>query len=204
MIQVPVVRGGDFAANALIYKPPSDNLINYLKGNMAHIWDKASQYTSQFCQTVQDMYNSLNSDDVILKSKLLLNQFGSHISQDAIYVVPYEHLNEANLMMQRYIMSQPDMNKLHKRNMCFGYAETYFEREPDTFGEERLDYQAVMDGVLQYDRNDGIGYTCHYSNMESDTPLSTIDQFSILDTWDNVVRALEEGKDPSDPLYEDL
>lgn len=204
MIQVPVIRGGDFAANALIYKPPSDNLINYLKGNMSHIWDKVNQYSSQFCQTVQSMFNSVNHDDVIQRSKILLNQYGTHISQEAIMTIPYERLNEANMMMQRYIMAQPDMNKLYKKNMCYGYAETFVPTEPDTYGEDLLDYQQVMDGVLQHARDDGISYTCHYSNMVSDTPLSIIDTISILDTWDNVVRALEEGKDPSNPLFEDF
>lgn len=204
MIQVPVIRGGDFAANALIYKPPSNGLIDYIRSNMSHIVDKASQYSSQFVQTIQNMYNSFNSDDTIMKSKLLLNQYGSHLSQDVIYHVPYEALNTANLMMQRYIMSHPEINKLHRKNMCYGYAETFVDDELDTYGEERLSYQQVMDGVLKFDKKDGMGYTSHFSNMYSDNPLSIIDVVSIIDTWDNVTRALEEGKDPTNPLFEDL
>ena len=99
--------------------------------------------------------------------------------------------------MQQYIMSEPTLNKLHKQNRCYGYQDTYVEVEPDTYGQERVLYQRVMDGVMQFDE-EGLCFINHYTNSD-EVELTTVEKISVLDTWHHVRRLIAEGIDPTDP-----
>lgn len=197
MINVNVVNGGDFAADALLYKQPSATLMNYLNDNINSIVTTTANLSNTFINSVKNMYNKAYDATVLTASKLLLNTVGYSGDQNALYTYHYGSDIQPTLVMQEYIMANPIVDKLYQRNMCFGYMDTYKDPEPDTTGEERLVYQRVMDGVLQFD-NEGNGYVKHYSNRD-DIELSIVDKLSVLDTWDTVARYIAEGIDPTDP-----
>ena len=201
MFKVNVVDGGELAANALIYKQPPPSLTQYLTTNMANVLERVGSISTGFVENVKAMYNKYNSADVINASKLLLHKVGMHFDNWAIYRVPYEHFHNANLIMQQYIMVQPSIYKLHSTNRCYGFQDTYIDPEPDTPLEERTRYQQVMDGVLQFDKNEE-GYLKFYSNEEDE--LHIVDKVSILDTWDDLGKMIARGLDPTDPDYESL
>lgn len=82
-----------------------------------------------------------------------MHQAGTHLSEDVIMPYSVDNLGDANLIMQRYIMSNPVISELDRKGLCFGFADTYINLEPDTYGEERLDYQTVMDGVYRLEED---------------------------------------------------
>jgi len=202
MIRVNVVNGGDIAANALIYRPPDNRLLSFLNDNISKAVEYTSNAASGFANTVVNMYNKFNSSESLNAAKLMLYNAGTHLNQDIIYPVMYDNLGNANLIMQRYIISEPQMNNLYTRNMCYGYQDTYVDIDKGSVGKDRLDYQNVMDGVLQHD-NDGNGYFNYYSNSD-DTILHKFDKLAILETWDNVALMISNGLDPSDPDNNEL
>lgn len=202
MFKVDVVNGGDLAARALIYKQPSYSMTDYFLNNMNNVFNTVNNLSTSFVEGVKSIYDKFNSNEVVLASKQLLHQAGMSFNDWSIYTVPYGHFHEANLGMQQYIMMQPDIFKRYSENRCYGFQETFIDPEPDTPLEERAMYQSVMDGVIQYEK-DGTGFHKHYSNS-SDEELSVIDKLSVLDTWHEVQRMLQEGFDPTDPDYEEL
>jgi len=201
-MQVNVIRGGDAAFNALLYPPPDQKFLNYLQTNIQSAKESFTGLGTQFVNTVQNMYNKYNSTEAINASKALLQSTGTHFNQHVIYPVGYDNFNTANLMMQRYVMSQPSISEMYRDNMCHGYQETYFDPEPNTYGEDRTDYRRVMDGVLQYDEEDA--YFNYYSQDSEEDDLDDMDKLSILDTWDNALRLINEGVDPTSPDLDDL
>ncbi len=203
MFRVNVIRGGDVAANALIYRPPDNALLEYLNNSINSAIEHTSSLSDRFVSTVRGMYDKFNSSAAIAASKALLYNAGMHFNQDTIYPVSYDNLSTANLAMQRYIMAQPLMSNLYKKNMCYGFQNTYLNMEPETYGKDRLEYQRVMDGVLQHDKN-GDAYIMHYSNDDYVDELHVFDKLSVLDTWNNVARMIANGYDPSDPEQGDL
>lgn len=202
MFKVDVVNGGDLAARALIYKQPSYNMTEYFLNGMNNVFNTVNNLSTAFVDNVKSLYNKFNSNEVIIASKQLLHQAGMSFNDRSIYTVPYNHFHEANLTMQQYIMLQPDVFKRYSENRCHGFQDTYIDPEPDTPLEERIMYQNVMDGVLQFDK-EGDGYIKFYTNT-SDEELDIFDKLSILDTWHDVQRMLIEGIDPTDPDYEEL
>lgn len=197
MFKANVVNGGDVAANALLYRQPDTTVMDYLKHNMNTIFNHATNLSDRFVNTVKSMYNKVHDSSVMTASKLLLNNAEYVLDQHTLYAVPYEGFNNINLAMQQYVMAYPEINKLNRQNKCYGFQDTYVDPEPDTYSEERYDYQRVMNGVLQHN-SEGLAYSKHYSNTD-EVKLDNIDRISILDTWHNVARYLAENIDPTDP-----
>ncbi len=196
---VNTIKGGEMALNAMLYKQPDSNLLNYLQNNIQSAIDNTSAVGSRFVDTVKTMYNRFNDSSIINASKALLFKTGSHMNQTVIYPVAYENIGNANLIMQQYIMAYPEVDKLYQRNMCYGFQDTYINTDPH-HGVESVEYMQVMDGVLQFDGN-GEGYVTHYSyhHSDKDNELDVFDKLNVLDTWENVQRLIAGGIDPTDP-----
>ena len=124
-MQVNVLRGGEAAFNSLVFPPPDSRLLNYFSENIKSAYDVLGNAGHRFMDTVKTMYDKYNSEAALNTSKLLMYQAGMHFNQNMIYPVPMEQLGLANNMMQYYIMAQPDVNILYKKDMCYGYQDTY-------------------------------------------------------------------------------
>lgn len=196
MIACDVVGGGEYGANALLYKPLSQHTIAYLNDRLNSTLERIKSVGSSFVNATRGLYDKYNSREAIQRAKMVLHGAGMHLAQDIIYPVRYDAYRDINLLMQRYVMSQPDVSDMYRRNLCHGFQDTFVDPEPGTYGEDRYDYQRVMSGVLQFEEN-GDGYFKFYSNDDPEEELDNLDKISVLDSWDTVVRLIAEGKDPT-------
>lgn len=196
---VPVIRGGQAAFDALVYPPADNRLLTYLNNNIQSAITTTNALSDRFVSTVKNMYDKFNSSAALNASKALLHRVGMHFNQNVIYPVNENSIGSANLIMQQYIMANPTVNHLYEQNRCYGYTDTYFNYEPNTYGKERLDYQRVMTGVLQFDKGGDDGYVVHYSNGDTQDDLHHMDKISILDTWNVVELLIAREIDPTDP-----
>jgi len=194
---------GDQAFNALVYKPPEPRFLDYLQNNVARAGEVLGNVGRSFVEQTTNLYDSVNNSAFVNSARAMLMNMGTHLSQDVIHRVDRNNMHEANLTMQQYIMANPNMNKLHQKNMAYGFQETYYDMEPGVYGEERLDFQRVMDGIVRVDKKDEYTYVNHYSNSD-DVELNQFEQLTILDTWDEVNSMIAMGIDPSDPLQDEL
>lgn len=197
MIQANVLSGGEFMEQALLYRQPEPRVMAYLQNNLNSVLERGQHYTDQFVSNLTGLYNMAYSDAAIKASKQLLSQAEISLSEDVIYVVPEEALPNANHLMQQYIMAHRELSENYRKNLVQGYPDTFYDRQPGSFGEDRYDYQNVMSDILQHD-SDGEGYIKTYSNTDDRDELDLIDKLSILDTWRNVSNALVKGVDPTD------
>jgi len=201
-MQVNVINGGDQAFSALVYRPPEQGLLDYFQNNLTTAAQMLGDAGRGFMDTAYSMYDKFNNSAVINAGKALLMNVGTHLNQQAIYYVDQNHMPDANLMMQSYIMANPVMNNLYQRDMSYGFQDTYYDLEPDNKGVERYDYQRVMDGVVTFDK-EGLGIVTSYHNSD-ETELDMMEKITILDTWQQVEYMIACGVDPSDPEQGDL
>lgn len=201
---VNVIQGGEQGFNAMIYKQPDQNLLNYLQDNISHAATAFGGMANSFMDQARNMYEKFNNSAVINASKALMMNVGTHLNQNTIYHIDQNNIGASNMMMQHYIMAHPEVDKLYQKNMCYGFQDTYYDLEPDNSGEDRYAYQRVMTGVLQFEKN-GDGYINHYSNDDYyEEELCMMDKFSVLDTWSTVANMLANGIDPTDPDLNEL
>lgn len=202
MIPVNTISGGENMERAILYRPPSRELYDYLQNNYQSALSYIQDTGSQFMANVKDLYNRFTSSEAIANAKATLMNAGIHFSQDVIYPLEYNRLNQANLMMQRYMMSHPKVSNLYKKHMVYGFQDTWIDREPNTYGEDRYDYGRVMDGVLQFD-SEGNGYIEYFIQNDEDIygelELTERERDIILDMYDLVNIAIANGLDPTDP-----
>lgn len=199
MIDVDVMRGGDYGASALIYKPLSQDTSMYLQRHLDSTLQSIRNVGNNFVDAVKGLYNRFSSSDAINRAKMYLHNAGMHLSQDVIYPVKYDRYT-VNLIMQRYIMSYPEVNELYRKNKCNGFQDSFLDPEPGAYGTDRFDYQRVMDGWMQFEKDEEqIAYFNHFSNSDEEPELNVLDQIAIRDTWDTVARLIAEGVDPTDP-----
>ena len=205
MIDVDVVHGGEFGANALIYKPMSQSTSEYLHRHLDSALASIRNVSSNFVDSVKNLYNRFSSAEAINRAKMFLHSAGMHLAQDVIYPVRYDRYRDINLIMQSYVMAKPEVSELYRKNKCYGFQDTYIDPEPNCYGKDRFDYQRVMDGWIQYENDDDqLGYFMHYSNSDPQDELSTMDQIAVQSTWDVVARLIAEGIDPTHPDGESL
>jgi len=199
-MQVRTIDGGRDAFNALLYNTPTAGTLDWLNNNINRARETLGGVADHLVEATTRLYNKVNSNAVLNAAKSLIAEQGGSIDQYALYELDYGTIRNANYMMQQYVMTNPIVNERYHDNMCHGYEETYYDAEPGVVGKDRLDYQRVMDGVLQFD-NDGNGYVQHYSN-EDEAELCISDKFNILRSWEVAENMLLREEDPTDPNIE--
>lgn len=193
-MKVNVIRGGDLAANAFLYGVPDPGVINYLQAGIQKAAEVTGNMGRSFIESAKAIYDRFNSSSAINAAKALLYNVTDHMGGMTIQHLTVDNY-KPNIIMQRYIMCQPEIANLYKQNMCNGFQDSYIDLEPNTYGKERFEYDLIMDGVLQLEQEDP--YMIHTSQTLYDD-LESLDQFAILNTWDTVANMLANGKDPTD------
>ena len=197
-MQFQVISGGDAAAAALLYKPPPQSLSDYLYNNMEHVINTASNLSSSFVESVKNMYNTVHSEAAKSFNNFIKYTAGEHLGDNVIYTISKPDIPNANPIMQRYIMAEPRIHDLYRRDLLYGYGSSYTPLESKVDNEDSVLYSNAMDGVVQFDE-EGNGYVLHYSDSNHDIipEVSKYEKLSILETWDNVRSLLADGIDPT-------
>jgi len=195
---VNMISGGDSAFRALAHTIPDQRLIQHLGNNINNLKTTLGNVGTRFIENAQNMYERFNNSAAISAAKNALFASGMAMNEHTIYPVRLDRWNDANLIMQRYILSEPTVNKLYVDNMCNGFEATQVDNDPGFVGSDRSDYRRVMDGVLYFDK-DGTGLVTHYTNDDDIDDLDFMDKLAVLDTWDNAKLLLAQGIDPTDP-----
>lgn len=201
-MRVNIIDGGNTTVQALLYTPTSQNFINYIQANLPSLDNAIKGLNSNFIQTIHNTFINNYSDEALLQGRIYLYNTGQiqYLDYNNLYV-------PNNYIMQQYIMAQPDLNKLYRKGLVYGYNDTYVDLEVDTYGKDNSAYRRVMDGVLDFvETKDGEfeSFVHTYSQDDEDylgEDISVQDQIKILDTWNNVTLALYDKLDPTDPEY---
>lgn len=67
MIPCDVVGGGEYGANALLYKPLSQQTLSYLNDRLNSTLDRMKDIGGLFTQSVRSLYDKYNSREAIQK-----------------------------------------------------------------------------------------------------------------------------------------
>ena len=99
-----------------------------------------------------------------------------------------EELRNANLNMQRWIMTHPYIHTLYTNNNIDGYSNTYVELLPkkEMNAKENYNYRRVMDGVIQ-DKDDRWYFKTYIEDLlPGDRDLDFREKVKILNTWEYI------------------
>jgi len=198
-MNVNVVNGGEQAFGVILGGTPSQSKLNWLEQNIQQGAERLGNLGGAIVDRAVSLYDKFNNLAVINAGKQLL---ANTLVTDPNVIYPITDINglpNANYIMQQYIMVNPLVDSYVSQGLLYGFADTYYDREPSLAAKDKSSYQAVMDGVVQVSDDEEL-YIMHYSNT-SDEELTMSDKLSILDTWAQLEYAiLESDFDPTEPL----
>lgn len=138
-------------------------------------------------EDARQKWDQFMGSDAMRKARAVKERlFGGsvYLPDAAMLYTNLSQLQNAGLVMQRYIMSEPVTRKLYHEQRIDGYSTTYVDPQPGKIGEEDYNYRQVMQGAV-VDTEDG-GWTCRTwvdDVVEGEVALKFDERSNIRGTW---------------------
>lgn len=177
--------------------------LNYMSGlgsNQASLdyfrqnYEKVNRYlgnaNNAFKSSVSNIYNNFISSEAISRAKQTISKLdlGAGFNDTIVHYVQDPRL--ARGVMRDYIMANPKVDELFRRNILEGYATTDYQHSKIPL-EYRKEYQEVMDGIVEDD-----GTSVSYCDSTEDW-ISIHEQQAVRRTWDQVSIMINNDEDPT-------
>lgn len=204
MIALPAMAGGADAFDGLLYPPQHHNTNRFLQTELQKLQQLATnggEILQGIYQTAMQKWNDFQNGASARIAQAARRAVASMIG-DVFTIYPMaslEIIQQASPVMQRWIMTMPDIRTLHHRNACSAYDGNYVDHHPGVIGMDHYDYRRVMDGVVVQTDTHAYSTTISEELYEGDSALSFRQQIDILDTWEAMKQYIELGYDPSSP-----
>jgi len=200
-MQISTMMGDDLSFRSLAYgyeKHPGT--LSFMENTMNNVSNVLTAGGQAFLSTARSIYDNLNNSHAMQLARAACNKMGNMFARTDIHeITEISNIQNANLIMQRYIMACPEVRSVFQSQLCNGYSETYIDMYPGKIGEDHYDYRRVENGIL----NDADERITHYLDVlvEGDRELMFDEQLAIKKTWQKVAELMQYGTvDPTDPL----
>ena len=152
------------------------------------------------------VYGGINQADAMNRLRMLGNQYMEIFQPDAIlYLQTMEHFQNANAIMQRGLMANPEVRQMYHQGAIDGYAETYVDYDPNVYGNEHYDFRRATSNVWIMDSEGNYSMTDWCDYVAEGDLLSFEEQHAIQKSWDNMLGILaQRKKDPTSVWGSDI
>jgi hypothetical protein len=168
----------------LVYGDKTNVIKSYLEQQLAQIPAVFNEFGQRVYETLNQSYHWVT--DQLTKYQIFnqLKQQNVHLGNNAFReLLSFEELQNANILMQRWVMAHPDVRYLYLENNIEGYPDTYVNVFGNDIGENDYNYRRVMDGVLQSDDEKWWFKVYNEDLMIGDRELEHREKVMILNTW---------------------
>ena len=190
-----VLRMSAPALDSMLYGNKSELINNYLVQQMQQIKPAFNEFSNRIYQNLQTSYNFIND-------KLVQYGILSELHQQGVQVVDnyYMELNSfaalqnANLTMQRWVISHPQVKQMYLDQNIDGYSETYKNVFGGGVGEQDYNHRRIMEGVVQDTPNGFIIKNFIEDLLPGDRQPTHYEQVQMLHTYDAIDHILSTCK----------
>lgn len=207
---IPVTVGSSEEFNAMAFGQKHPGTINFLQNQISNIQNMSNIFTDagrMFVTAATDMFNRYNSEEALRRVSAAVRKV-SHVFQSNTirHIHDIGGLQQAPVIMQRYIMAEPTVRNMYLEQRCDGYSGTYVNMHGNAVGEDHYDYRRVMNGIvadhIEEDGETNWKCTLYYEELiEGDRELTIEEQDDVINTWDAIKYAMKLGED--DPTSAD-
>ena len=159
-----------------------------------------STTAQSFFNQAASLYTMISSSDAVQALRnLTVKAENAWQSNTISYLNNLEQIQCAPLVMQRYLMAQPDVRKMYLNGEVSGYGESYENLHGDGVGVQHYDWRRVMDGIATIN-DDSVQFTQYVEDTRDDAELTVFEKVDILRTWNVLQAELSAGEqDPTSP-----
>ena len=178
------------AIDKMLYGDRSNFLSTYLQNQLNNIGPAFNAMGERLYNAVLNSYNFVTDK---LTQYGIRNELAStgiqYLDNYYVELTSWQALNDANVTMQRFIMSHPTVRQLYLDQNLDGYSNTYTNVFGKGVGEEDYNYRIATDGVLMDD-----GYKHYYEDlMPGDRKLDHYEKDILQNTFSAIDWVLENS-----------
>lgn len=201
-----VLYGGERELNLFTAGEPHPSMLQYMRETAGVIGNYIQQTGNTFAQGVVHTYENYFSDPALRHARAALSKVKSYFQSDKITELESIYdIQQAQPVMQRYIMANPTLGEMYYQGRCEGYG--YVDPFAGQYGEANYNYRRVMNGLLVQtpitdDAPEGNWAFNIYVEelMEGDRELDLHEQTAITETWAKIRFSLANSLvDPTSP-----
>lgn len=202
-----VTEGNPLSFNFLAFPEQHQATLQYLENQFTNISNTLTDAGRRFVETSRAIYQREHDVGLIAKAKALVRTAKNIFHPNTIVPLnTLEEIRSAQPIMQRYIMSFPELRKLYFSQRIDGYSDTYADVEPGRIGPGHYDYRRATNGMIMDEVDEDGHYRWRVSQyMEElrygDRELTFTEKADILSTWDVIKMYLDHAVDPTN-VYE--
>lgn len=198
-----VITGGARTFSALAYQNQHPENQNYFAQKLQNFTqtfgDAVGNVAGGFMSNAGELFDKFYGSEAVRLAKAAVRKVKSIWERDDIReLFGIGEIQQAKLIMQRWIMAEPVYRQMYHEQRCDGFSNSYVDLEPGAVGDAHYDYRRVMDGLLVDDEEEGWSMTHYIEDLrEGDVDLELDEQLTILSVWDVVrMHAKAGGEDP--------
>lgn len=171
---------------------PSDDTMNFLRDKLNKNIDYCKSIGFDFYNETKDKFESYFSNSSIDKARRIVNKISNRSNVDYICYLPdIDSIQNTGLVMQRWVMANPEVRKLYHRQLCDGYSSTYEDVFPNDIKEDHYDYRRVTDGVMMENKEGNYTTKWYIEDLlPSDRHLTSNEKIDIINTWNIINNSL--------------
>lgn len=187
-------HSGYDSIKSLLYKPHTETMQNFFRDNVEGLYNAGINMSETFVQGAKNLYDRYSSSEAVNKAKQMLYNTRVTLDRQTIYPIDMNNINNISPMMERWLLSSPDIIPLYEKQLCSGFDGTV---EP--FSIHKRD--KVFNGILQDTEERGLEITYTFDDEED---MNFYSQLSILETWSLAKQLLDHGFDATSADLDEL
>lgn len=183
-----MIQLSDASIDTYLYGDNSQVVSSYLTEQMSRIPTSYNEFGERMWQSMQNAYSYVNDQNLRMGvmtelTRNNVNYIHNHFSS----LGSFEDLREANVTMQRWIMSHPYLKQQYLNQNLEGYSGTYTNFNNEGYGVDDYNYRRVYDGVLRDTDKDEWEYTYYLEDLEEgDSVLTWFEKTTIMNTHETI------------------
>lgn len=159
-----------------------------------------STTATNFFNQAASLYTMISTSNAVQALRnLTVKTENAWQSNVVTYLQTIEQVQCAPIVMQRYIMAQPDVRQMYLNGEVSGYGESYENLHGDGIAAKHYDWRQVMSDIVVVS-DDSWQHTTYVEDTRDDKELTVFEKVDILRTWNVVQSALSAAEqDPTSP-----
>lgn len=200
-----IVRGGPDVFATMAFGTTHPSTMQFIQQQAQQLSETMSAAGQAFVDRGRELFERYHGHEAMRLAKAAMRAAQHLFQQDIIQpLMSISALQQAQPVMQRWIMACPEVRNMYNMQRCDGYSDTYIDMNPGTAGKDHYDYRKVTDGLLieggEDDDYDWRRVTTVTDINEDDVTLTISEKSDILTMWDLISTMMKSGKeDPTSP-----
>lgn len=175
--------------------------MNWLNERANAVRGAVSGAATAFFDQARTLYQTIDSGTAMQLLRNIGAKVGEIWNSNSIgYLHDIEKIQTCSLVMQRYIMANPEVRTRYLDQTIEGFNGKYENLHGNSVGSDHYDYRRVMDGIC-VTHDDDFKVTEWFEDTGKDHVLTFHEKIDILDTWNRVNYWLDQGVEDPTSIY---